>query len=110
MRIVNVGTLRGWKMTDPYANKPRQLSEPNEWHTLSFDISVDCPVNWDEVDLRRWAHSVAKYTALAMAESTDFAKETEEVLKTLIKNIKVERIKLFSDDELYNLLDEFDDE
>lgn len=94
-------------MTDPYTNKPRTQSEPDEWHELSFQISVDCPVDWDGVDLRRWSQAVAKYTALMMAESTEFA-ETQDTLKTLIMNVKVDRLKLVADDELYKMIDEFE--
>lgn len=96
-------------MADPYSNKPRTRSEPNEWHELSFQLSIDRPVDWDNVDLKKWAQLVAKYTAMLMAVSTDETDaKKEEVIKTLILGIKVDRIKLVSDDSLHTMIDEFD--
>lgn len=93
----------------PYNNKPRIRSEPNEWHELSFQISIDQPCDWDNVDLRKWSHMVAKYTALMMAVSTDEVDEDAgETIKTLVQGVKVDRIKLVSDESLHEMIDEFD--
>lgn len=98
-------------MADPYGNKPDVKSEANAWHELSFQISIDQDVDWDEVDLRKWAHTVARFTALVMAKSTlDVdALEDPEVIKTLIMGIKVSRLSLVTDSELHDLIDEFEE-
>lgn len=100
-------------MSDPYQNKPRTLSEPNEWHEMTFQISIDQSINWDNVDLRRWAHSVAKYTSLMLAKSDNPDLESEdaiETIKTLIMGIRVDRVSLVNDESLYRMIDEFEDE
>ena len=98
-------------MSDPYSNKPSLISEPNQWHELSFQISVDASVDWDNVDLRQWARTVARYTALMMAESHMSEDEQAEaaVLKTLIMNVKVDRISFVDDEGLHKLIDKFDE-
>lgn len=99
-------------MSDPYGNKPNLNSEPNQWHELSFQISIDREVNWDEVDLRKWAQNVARYTALLMAKSASDIDDGEdpEVIKTLIMGAKVDRISFVTDDDLHTLIDEFGDD
>jgi hypothetical protein len=97
-------------MSDPYGNKPQTQSDANDWHELSFQISIDQPVDWDEVDLRKWAHSVAKYTALMMAKSTLGEVDEPELIKTLIMGIKVARVSFVTDDELHSMIDEFGDD
>lgn len=99
-------------MSDPYGRKPRTISEPNEWHEITFQISVDCPVDWDNVDLRKWGQTVAKYTALMMAESHLSEEEVKKlgVLKTLLLNLKVARVKFVDDNSLHTMIDEFGDE
>lgn len=95
----------------PYGRKPNTVSEPNEWHQLSFKISIDQAVDWDEVDLRKWAQTVAKYTALLMAKSTLDADEFTDVdvIKTLILGVKAERVKFVTDTELHNLIDDYEE-
>lgn len=97
---------------DPYRNKPNLISEPNEWHEMVFQISIDESIDWSQFDLRKWAHAVAKYTALVMAKTTLDAEELEspEVIKTLIMGIKASRISFVTDNELHNMIDEFGDE
>jgi hypothetical protein len=97
---------------DPYRNKPNMISDPNTWHEMSFQISIDESVDWDKFDLRTWAHAVAKYTALVMAKTTldEGELETPEVIKTLIMGIKASRISFVTDDDLHNMIDEFGDE
>lgn len=98
-------------MSDPYSNKPSSVSDPSQWHEISFQISVDAPVDWEKVDLRKWAHTVARYTALAMAEShlSEDEQKAMEVVKTLLMNVKVERVSFINDEALHNLIDEFDE-
>lgn len=96
--------------SNPYGNKPSLDSEPNQWHELSFQISIDQAVNWDNVDLRKWAQQVARYTALLMAKSTLNGVETPEVIKTLIMGIKVDRVSFIDDAGLHNMIDEFGDD
>lgn len=98
-------------MSDPYGAKPSSNSEPNQWHELSFQISIDQEIDWDNVDLRKWAHTVARFTALLMAKSTIDSEELEdpEVIKTLIMAVKVNRISFVTDDELHNMIDEFEE-
>lgn len=97
--------------SDIYGKKPQSNSDANTWHELSFLISIDQPVDWDEVDLRKWAHTVARFTALIMAKSTMNAEEMEdpEVIKTLIMDIRAKRISFVTDDELHNMIDEFEE-
>lgn len=94
-------------MTDPYENKPRTLSEPDEWHEISFQISVDHPVDWDKYDLKKWSALVAKYTAMLMAETTEDS-DSDAKVKACIREVKVDRIRLVSDDSLHQMIDEFD--
>ncbi len=94
-------------MSDPYGHKPTMNSEPNQWHELSFQISIDQGVDWDKVDLRKWAQNVARYTALLMAKSTIETADDPEVIKTLIMGVKVDRISFVTDDELHSMIDEF---
>ncbi len=98
-------------MSDPYGNKPSAESEANQWHEMSFQISIDQSVDWDKVDLRKWVHTVARYTALVMAKSTVESEDIEdpEVIKTLIMATKVSRISFVTDDELHNMIDEFEE-
>lgn len=98
-------------MSNPYGRKPSTVSDPNTWHEMSFQISIDQEVDWDEVDLRKWAHTVARFTALLMAKSTLDVDEMQdaEVIKTLIMGVKVDRISFITDDGLHNLIDEFGD-
>lgn len=96
----------------PYNNKPNSISQPNDWHELSFQISIDHGVDWDEVDLRKWAQTVARFTALVMAKTTvdeELIAEDPEIIKTLIMGIKVKRISFVTDNELHHLIDEFGD-
>lgn len=93
-------------MSDPYGNKPDVKSDPNIWHELSFQISVDVEVDWDKVDLRKWAQNVAKYTALMMAKSTVEETDDPEVIKTLIMGVKVARISFVDDEGLHNMIDQ----
>lgn len=97
---------------DPYRHKPEAFSDPNTWHELSFQISIDEAVNWDDFDLRKWAHAVAKYTALVMAKTTldDQELEEPELIKTLIMGIRVSRISFVDDELLHNMIDEFGEE
>ncbi len=99
-------------MTDPYVNKPQIVSEPNDWHELTFQISIDQAVDWDDFDLKKWAHTVARYTALVMAKTTVDTAELEdpEVIKTLIMGIKVDRVRFVTDDGLHELIDNFEEE
>lgn len=95
-----------------YKNHPSEISEPNDWHEISFRISVDTEVDWDKVDLRQWAHTVAKFTASKMASSglPPMDEDTAtQIVKTLIMNVKVERISFVDDESLHNLIDEFGD-
>lgn len=96
---------------DPYANKPSTVSDANAWHQLSFQISIDQEVDWDNVDLKKWAHTVARFTALLMAKSTLNVEELEdpEVIKTLIMGIEVSRVSFITDDGLHNMIDEFEE-
>lgn len=94
-------------MSDPYGDKPSLLSEANQWHELSFHISIDQAVDWDKVDLRKWAQSIAKYTALLMAKTTVDEDDEPDVIKTLIMGVKAARISFVTDDELHNMIDEF---
>lgn len=97
--------------SDPYAHKPNQLSEPNEWHELGFQLSIDRAVDWEKFDLRKWAHVIAKYTALVMAKTLIDTEELEdpETIKTLIMGIHVDRIKFVTDDNLHDLIDKFEE-
>lgn len=97
-------------MSDPYGNKPDLNSDPNVWHELSFQISVDVEVDWEKVDLRKWAQNVARYTALLMAKSTVEETEDPEVIKTLIMGVKASRISFVTDDDLHSMIDEFGDD
>jgi len=97
-------------VTSPYGNKPSGVVPADEWHNISFNISVDVPVDWDKVDLRQWVHTVAKYTALRMAETTTTAEEQEDIIKTLILGVKVENVGFVQDDALHAMIDEFDSE
>lgn len=97
-------------MSDPYGNKPQTQSDANDWHELSFQISIDVPVDWDNINLRKWAHSVARYTALMMAKSTLGEVDEPEHIKTLIMGIKVARVSFVTDDELHSMIDEFGDD
>lgn len=98
-------------MSDAYSNKPSLISDPSTWHEISFQISVDVPVDWDKIDLRKWSHTVARYTALRMAEShlSEEEQAQAEVVKTLLMNVKVDRISFVDDKGLHNLIDEFDE-
>lgn len=100
-------------MSDPYQNKPKTLSEANDWHELSFQISIDEPVDWDKVDLRKWAHNVAKYTALVLAKSTvdtdAIDPENQESIKTLIMAIRASRVTFLDDATLHKMIEEFGD-
>lgn len=99
-------------MTDkPYGNKPKAQSEANSWHEFRFKISIDRAVDWDKVDLRRWAQHVARYTAIHMAAS-DKTEEiaADDVVRTLLMNLSVSRITMATDEELHNLIDEFEEE
>lgn len=100
-------------MSNVYGNKPSSISEPSQWHEISFQISIDRPVDWDEVDMRKWAHTVARFTALVMARSLedDSAEDedSEEVIKTLLLGLKVDRINLVTDDALHGIIDEFEE-
>ena len=95
-------------MSNPYGNKPSTSSDANQWHELSFQISIDQEVDWSKVDLRKWAQNVARYTALIMAKSTiDEPEENAEVIKTLIMGVKVDRISFVDDEGLHSMIDEF---
>lgn len=101
-------------MSSTYGNKPSSISDPSQWHEISFQISIDRPVDWDEVDMRKWAHVVARYTALTMARSleSDDEKEDddeEEIIKTLLLGLRVDRINLVTDDALHGIIDEFEE-
>lgn len=99
--------------SNPYGDKPSLISDANQWHELSFQISIDRTVDWDKVDLRKWVTSVAKFTALLMAKSMitdDDIDEDTEVIKTLIMAVKASRISFVTDDELHSMIDEFGDE
>ncbi len=97
---------------DPYSSKPRTTSDPGDWHELSFQLSVDASVDWANVDLRKWSHTVAKYTALMLAESahTDEELESFGTLKTLIMGVKVDRVHFINDESLHSMIDEFGEE
>lgn len=98
---------------NPYDNKPDLVSDPDTWHTITFNISVDVPVDWSKLDLRQWSHTVGKYTALRMAETTQDVMDEHQaqgLIKTLLMGIKVERVKLVDDDELHTMIDEFNEE
>ncbi len=95
-------------MSSTYGNKPSGLSEPSEWHEISFQISIDRPVDWDEVDMRKWAHVVARYTALTMAKTLE-DEDDKEIIKTLLLGLKVDRINLVTDDALHGIIDEFEE-
>ncbi len=99
-------------MSDPYARRPSSVSEAHQWHEIKFNISIDHKVDWDEVDLRKWAHNVARYTALMMGKSTITKEEFEEIetIKTYLLNLEVSRISLATDDELHSLIDSFEDD
>lgn len=101
------------RMSDPYQRKPNTISEPNEWHEFSFQVSIDRPVNWDNVDLRKWGRTVARFSALLMAESyksEDFPEADKDLIKALLMNLKVSRISLATDEELHSLIDSFGDD
>ena len=99
-------------MSDPYGDKPKAISEPNQWHEFKFEISLDHEVDWDKVDLKKWAHNVARYTALLMGKSTLSNEEFKEVetIKTYLMNLTVSRIHLATDAELHNMIDSFGDD
>lgn len=97
-------------MSDPYGNKPSLISDPNQWHELSFQISIDRSVDWDGVDLRKWAQNIAKYTALVMAKTMADDTDEQEVIKTLVMGVKVDRISFVRDADLHNMIDEFGEE
>ncbi len=98
-------------MSNPYGDKPDLNSEPNQWHELSFQISIDRAIDWDKVDLKRWVQNVAKFTAMVMAKTTiEDDEDDPEVIKTLIMAVKAARISFVTDDELHNMIDEFGDD
>lgn len=94
-------------MTDPYSKKPKLISAPNDWHEISFQISIDRACDWDKVDLQRWASTVGKLTTLMMAQTME---ETDEnagtLIKTLLLNLQVDRLKFVTDDLLHELIDD----
>ena len=98
-------------MSNPYGGKPDTNSEASEWHELSFQLSIDKPVDWDNVDLRKWSHTVARFTALMMARSTEENEDMEssDVIKTLIMGVRVKRISFVTDDELHDMIDKFEE-
>ncbi len=96
-------------MSNPYGKKPDSISAPSEWHELSFQLSIDKPVDWDNVDLRKWSHTVARFTALMMSKSLEENEEDSDVIKTLIMGVKVNRISFVTDDELHDLIDKFEE-
>lgn len=109
-------TMKGKTVTTPegpYSDKPSVVSEPNDWHEISFQISVDTEVDWDKLDLRQWAHTVARFTALRMAETTlddtDDEEMEKKLVKTLLMGIRVERIKFVDDEGLHDLIDSFEE-
>ncbi len=96
----------------PYGRKPKATSDPNQWHEIKFMISIDHPVDWDNIDLRKWAHNVARYTALVMGKSALSEEELDDIetIKTYLMNLSVSRVSLATDDELHNLIDSFGDD
>ncbi len=97
-------------MNNPYGGKPDSISEPSEWHELSFQLSIDKSVDWDNVDLRKWSHTVARFTALMMSKSIEENEdEDSDLIKTLIMGVKVKRISFVTDDELHNMIDDFEE-
>jgi len=97
-------------MSDPYQNKPKLQSEANQWHEMSFQISVDQPVDWQNVDLRKWASLVGKYTAALLAKSTETKDNEYETVRALFLNVKVDRVTFVDDEGLHNMIDEFGDD
>lgn len=99
-------------MSSPYGRKPKAQSDPNQWHEISFMISIDYPVDWDNIDLRKWAQTVSRFTALLMGKSALSAEELEEVetIKAYMMSVKVSRVSLATDDELHSMIDGFGDD
>lgn len=99
-------------MSDPYGRKPRTESDPHEWHEFKFRMSIDKPVDWDNVDLRRWAQTISKYTALVMGKSGLSEEElaSTEMIKATLMDLRVSRITLVTDDELHDMIDNFGDD
>lgn len=94
-------------MSEPYGEFPDALSEANDWHKFTFMISIDQPVDWNKVDLRRWAQMMAKYTAIIMGSAGLTEEEIRDLesIKTLMMDVKVSRVTLATDDQLHNLID-----
>ena len=99
-------------MSNPYGRKPDSNSAASEWHELSFQLSIDKPVDWDNVDLRKWSHTVARFTALMMSKSLEENEGQDgedDTIKTLIMGVKVHRISFVTDDELHDMIDKFEE-
>jgi hypothetical protein len=91
---------------EPYSKKPSSVSESSQWHEMSFQISVDHPVDWDEFDLRKWAHTVAAYTARLMCQDLP----DDSKIETLLMGVSVHKISFVTDGTLHQIIDEFGEE
>lgn len=99
--------------SDPYGDKPKSVSAPGDWHEIRFQISIDKATDWDKVEVKKWVHNIARYTALHMARSTVDAEtlnEEQDPIKTVLLGLKIERIKFATDDELHNMIDKFQED
>lgn len=99
-------------MSSAYGRKPQAPSEANQWHEIKFMISIDHPVDWDNIDLRKWAQTVSRFTALVMGKSSLSEEELEQVetIKAYLMNLRVSRVALATDDELHSMIDGFGDD
>ncbi len=93
-------------LTTPYSD------DDDQWHEFKFMISIDHPVDWDNVDLRKWAQTVSRFTALVMGKSSFSEEELEtmDTIKAYTMDIQVSRVSLATDDELHSMIDSVGDD
>lgn len=86
-------------------------SDADDWHRVTFDISIDKDVEWDDFDLKKWSHNLARFTAFMMAKTTMTPEELEhpENIRTLIMGTKIYRVEFATDKRLHQLIDDTDD-